>query len=280
MLALSIYQLSFLLNPWNFKPSQLSQGWEEGSGQGREGSRHWRDAKKWNWEEKEKYGIHISYFWLKKRTRIFAKKKSAIFSYFQKIKRNFKNKSHDLRGDQDFENSNFSWQEREIYLFFSVLKTKNYLCHKEEFSSPIPKCSCWLKLKYCSTTQTYFPFLQNTAAQNPTIQLNMISHQNWKRNWGKNQEEKLSFFSQNFDSWEENLFAKSHSIEKRKRNFLQNLEFREENENFVFKILTIENISRNEHSILQLEIEKNGPFPLEIFSRSRISSMPEMYLLH
>ena len=68
--------------------------------------------------------------------------------------------------------------------------------------------------------------------------------------------------------------AKSHSIEKRKRNFLQNLEFREENENFVFKILTIENISRNEHSILQLEIEKNGPFPLKIFSRSRISSMP------
>ena len=62
----------------------------------------------------------------------------------------------------------------------------------------------------------------------------------------------------------ENLFAQSHSIEKRKRNFLQILEFREENENFVFKILTIENISRNEHSILQLEIEKNGAFPLEI----------------
>ena len=110
----------------------------------------------------------------------------------------------------------FRDKKEKFTCFFSVLKTKNYLCHKEEFSSPIPKCSCWLKLKYCSTTQTYFPFLQNTAAQNPTIQLNMISHQNWKRNWGKNQEEKLSFFSQNFDSWEENLFAKSHSIEKRK----------------------------------------------------------------
>merc|ERR1712015_137002 len=70
------------------------------------------------------------------------------------------------------------------------------------------------------------------------------------------------------------MFAKYHSIEKRKRNFLQNLEFREENENFVFKILTIENILRNQHSILQLEIEKNGPFPLEFFSRSRISSLP------
>ena len=73
----------------------------------------------------------------------------------------------------------------------------------------------------------------------------------------------------------ENLFAKSHSFEKRKRIFFPNLEFREENENFFFKILTFENISRNENSILQLEIEKNGPFPLEIFSRSRISSMPD-----
>ena len=75
---------------------------------------------------------------------------------------------------------------------------------------------------------------------------------------------------ENFDSWEENLFAKSHSIKKRKRNVLQNLEFREENENFFFEILTIENISRNEHSILQLEIEKKDHF----LSRSRISSMP------
>ena len=64
------------------------------------------------------------------------------------------------------------------------------------------------------------------------------------------------FVSQTFDSQEENLFAKSHSIEKRKRKFLQNLEFREENKNFFLKILTIENISRNEHSILQVEIEK------------------------
>ena len=101
----------------------------------------------------------------------------------------------------------------------------------------------------------------------------MISHQNWKRNWGKNREEKLSFFSQNFDSREENLFAKSHSIEKRKRNFLQNLEFREENENFVFKILTIEIISRNDHSILQLEIKKMDHF----LSRWRISSMPVIH---
>ena len=63
-------------------------------------------------------------------------------------------------------------------------------------------------------------------------------------------------------------------LREEKENFFPNLEFREENENFFFKILTFENISRNENSILQLEIEKNEPFPFEIFSRSRISSMP------
>ena len=47
-------------------------------------------------------------FLVREENKNFCKKKSAIFSYFQKIKRNFKNKSHDLRGDQDFENSNFS----------------------------------------------------------------------------------------------------------------------------------------------------------------------------
>ena len=87
----------------------------------------------------------------------------------------------------------------------------------------------------------------------------------------------MNFFSQNFDSREENLVCKISFNREEKENFFQNLEFREENENFVFKILTIENISRNEHSILQLEIEKNGPFPLENFSRSRISSMPVSY---
>jgi len=63
-------------------------------------------------------------------------------------------------------------------------------------------------------------------------------------------------------------------LREEKENFFPNLEFREENENFFFKILTFENVSRYENSILQLKIEKNGPFPLEIFSRSRISSMP------
>ena len=61
------------------------------------------------------------------------------------------------------------------------------------------------------------------------------------------------------------------NIEKRKRNFLQNLKFREENENFFFKILTFESILRNENSILQLEIKKMDHF----LSRSRISSMPD-----
>ena len=47
--------------------------------------------------------------WFEKRTSIFAKKieKSAIFSNFEKRKRNFENKSHDSRGDRDVEISNF-----------------------------------------------------------------------------------------------------------------------------------------------------------------------------
>ena len=56
-------------------------------------------------------------------------------------------------------------------------------------------------------------------------------------------------------------------------NFERNFE-----KNLFFKILTIEKISRNEHSILQLEIKKTGPFPLKISSRSRISSMPAQQL--
>jgi len=45
--------------------------------------------------------------------------------------------------------------------------------------------------------------------QNQPKEQNMISHENWKRNSVKNREEK------------ENLFAKSHSFEKRKRTFFQ-----------------------------------------------------------
>ena len=186
-----------------------------------------------------------------------------------------KNKSHDLRGDQDFENSNFSWQEREIYLFF--------FCPKNEKLS-LPQRGV-LKSNSKVLLLTEVKILLNNTDLLSLSAKHCCSKSNHtvKHNFSPELEEKLreesrgetEFFSQNFDSREENLFAKSHSIEKRKRNFLQNLEFREENENFVFKILTIENISRNEHSILQLEIEKNGPFPLEIFSRSRISSMPD-----
>ena len=41
--------------------------------------------------------------------------KSAIFSNFEKRKRNFEIKSHDARGDWDVEISNFLWREREIH---------------------------------------------------------------------------------------------------------------------------------------------------------------------
>ena len=60
-------------------------------------------------------------------------KSKNIFSSFEMRKRNFANKSHDLRGDQDVKISNFSRREREIHLppfpflfsFSSVLKTQN-----------------------------------------------------------------------------------------------------------------------------------------------------------
>ena len=60
-------------------------------------------------------------------------KSKNIFSSFEMRKRNFANKTHDLRGDQDVKISNFSRREREIHLppfpflfsFSSVLKTQN-----------------------------------------------------------------------------------------------------------------------------------------------------------
>ena len=65
----------------------------------------------------------------------------------------------------------------------------------------------------------------------------------------------MKFFSK-FDSREENLFAKSHLIEKRKRNLLQNLEFREKNENFFFlKIISSLHLHLHLHLYLHLQID-------------------------
>ena len=59
-------------------------------------------------EEKRK--MSRSVFWFENRTRIFAQKieKSAIFSNFEKRKRNFEIKSHDARVNRDVKISNFS----------------------------------------------------------------------------------------------------------------------------------------------------------------------------
>ena len=124
--------------------------------------RLWRDAKKWNREEK--YGNHISNFEKRKekcrdlfsgsrREREFMHKqieKSAIFSNFEKRKRNFEIKSHDARGDRDVEISNFSWRERGIHrppftfiflFFFLSLKLKIISATKRsyDFWCPIPE---------------------------------------------------------------------------------------------------------------------------------------------
>ena len=58
----------------------------------------------------EKREMLRSVFWFEKRTIIFAYKteKYAIFSNFEKRKRNFETKSHDSRGDPDLVISNFS----------------------------------------------------------------------------------------------------------------------------------------------------------------------------
>ena len=128
------------------------------------------------------------------------------------------------------------------------------------------KCFCKLKSEYCSTTQ------------NCLFKILSLSAKHW---WSKSTQRAKYDFSRELEKTlseesrrERESVCKISFFREVKENFFQNLEFREENENFFFKILTFESISRNENSILQLEIEKNGPFPLEIFSRSRISSMP------
>ena len=85
----------------------------------------------------------------------------------------------------------------------------------------------WLKSQYRTVFLKYFPFLQNTAGKNPP----KIA----KYDFSRELKEKLR----------EESRGEILNIEKRKRNFLQNLKFREENKNMFFKILTIEIISRN-----------------------------------
>ena len=128
------------------------------------------------------------------------------------------------------------------------------------------KYFCKLKSEYCSTTQ------------NCLFKILSLSAEHW---WSKSTQRAKHDFSRELEKTlseesrrERESVCKISFLREEKENFFPNLEFREENENFFVKILTFENISRNENSILQLEIEKNGPFPLEIFSRSRISSMP------
>ena len=118
------------------------------------------------------------------------------------------------------------------------------------------KCFCKLKSEYCSTTQ------------NCLFKILSLSAKHW---WSKSTQRAKYDFSRELEKTlseesrrERESVCKISFFREVKENFFQNLEFREENENFFFKILTFESISRNENSILQLEIEKNGPFPLEI----------------
>ena len=137
------------------------------------------------------------------------------------------------------------------------------------YSSPPPQSSLtlhqtpWhlrLQPPHRTVFLKYFPFLQN--GQNQPRQQNMISHENWERNWGKNREVKVNFSLSKF--W----------ISRREREiFIKMLNFERRTRFFFFKILTIVNISRNEMNSPAWD-RRNRSFPLKIFSRSRISLMP------
>ena len=99
----------------------------------------------------------------------------------------------------------------------------------------------WQQSEYCSTTQNCLFKILSLSAKYCWSK----SNQKAKYDFSPALEEKLreesrgktDFFLSKF--W---LSRKSHSIEKRKGNFLQNLEFQEENNNLFFKILTIEDL--------------------------------------
>ena len=90
--------------------------------------------------------------------------------------------------------------------------------------------------------------------QNQPKEQNMISHENWKRNWVKNREEK------------ENLFAKSHSFEKRKRIFFQI-------SNFERRMRIGSSKSWQSRTSWEMKIQ----FSSSRYKKMRISPMPDIY---
>ena len=101
--------------------------------------------------------------------------------------------------------------------------------------------------------------LQNTAGQNQPKLQNMISHENWKRNWGKNQEEKMIFFSQNF--WisrrEIDSVCKISFIREEKEKLSSNLihsrrEIFFKITNFARKFFYLQNLDNQEHREMKI----------------------------
>ena len=82
------------------------------------------------------------------------------------------------------------------------------------------KCFCWLKKEYCSTTQNCLLEILSLSAKHCWSKSTKIANLDFSRELeeklrGKIERRKWTFLSQNFESWEENMFAKSHSFEKR-----------------------------------------------------------------
>ena len=127
--------------------------------------------------------------------------KSAIFSNFEKRKRNFENKSHDSRGDRDVEKEKFTYYHSHSYFCFI------FFCPKNEKVSPPQrgvltsnsrikilfwrilslKCFCWLKLEYCSTTQSCLFKILSLSAKHCWSKSNQIA----KYDFSPELEEKL-----------------------------------------------------------------------------------------
>ena len=118
---------------------------------------HWRDAKKWNWEKEKCRDLFSG----SRKEWEFLQKDQEICNFFPISRRKREILKTNLMILEEIETSRFQtfhdkklW-EREIHLppftflflfyFYSVLKTKKFLWHKEEFWRNIPekKIVCW-----------------------------------------------------------------------------------------------------------------------------------------
>ena len=146
--------------------------------------RHWRDAKKWNREEKEKYGIHISNFGKRKekcrdlfsgsrREREFLPKKSRNLQFSPISRREREILKTNLMIREEIETSRFQTfcDEKEkstipiSVFFFCPKNAKSNLRHKRSSDAQIQNKDCvfdntitkvqWLLIGQCNNYPFY-----------------------------------------------------------------------------------------------------------------------------